>query len=231
MRDKQTRVLDKKWTQHRAQPTPQSDARGIDTKIDRTLAAIQGTLLSPIRAFGAKNPASKDAQKLLDDIFPEGVGAHINVPYVDQLSSNDVVIESLGKSEYNATVKARGLQVFVDELVALNDAFRTELSKTPDATPVSYDEVQAHRSRGQEYLLEILARIIGQFPTSSTDDSTARGELLAPILQQNDAIGAYLRRRRPIPDVDPDTGDETDETETDTVAPHGHTIVSSLTHG
>jgi hypothetical protein len=32
--------------------------------------------------------------------------------------------------------------------------------------------------------------------------------LLAPILRQNDAIGQYLRARRAVTDVNPDTGEE-----------------------
>ncbi len=228
--DEQTRVLDKKWEQHKAQPQPRNEARAIDVKIDRNLAAIQETLLSPIRGLDPNNPARKSAQELLDDIFPDGVGAHIHEAHVDQLSSNDLVVETLEKPVYSATIAERGLQVFVDELEALNDAFRTELNKAPEAT-VSFDVVLAHRSHGQEYLLETLARILGQFPTSSTDDIAARAELLAPILHQNEAIAGHLRRRRPIPDVDPETGEETGETETDAVAPHGHTVVLSGTNG
>ncbi len=177
-----------------------------------------------------ENPARKHAQKLLDDIFPSGVGAHVKQRHIDQLSSNDVVLETLERPEYRAIIEARGLQEYVDALETLNIGFRTELTKAPD-TPVSFDAVQAQRSLGQEYLLETVARIVGQFPTSAADDVAARTELLAPIVRQNEAIGEYLRRRRPIPDVDPETGDETDDSETDAVAPHGHTVVSSLSRG
>lgn len=50
--------------------------------------------------------------------------------------------------------------------------------------------------------------ILGMFYKSDdTQHQAARRTLLAPIVEQNEAVRAYLRARRQVRDVDPDTGD------------------------
>jgi hypothetical protein len=72
---------------------------------------------------------------------------------------------------------------------------------------VDFGQVRAARAQGQAHLLEAVAMIIGKYPKSSAEDVAARVALLGPILQQNEAIRAYLKSRRSVQDVDPETGE------------------------
>ena len=60
--------------------------------------------------------------------------------------------------------------------------------------------------KGQDLLLEAIAIVIGKHHSSSAEDVAARSDLLGPILEQNDAIGAALKGRRSVVDVNPVTG-------------------------
>ncbi len=56
-------------------------------------------------------------------------------------------------------------------------------------------------------MLQAVAIILGKYPSDNDADLAARGKLLAPIFRQNDAIRDYLRARRPVVDINPDTGE------------------------
>ena len=68
--------------------------------------------------------------------------------------------------------------------------------------------MRASHARGQGLLLEVVARVLGRYPTDAAEDQATRGRLLAPVAEQNEAIRAYLRQRRRVRDVDPATGEE-----------------------
>jgi hypothetical protein len=71
---------------------------------------------------------------------------------------------------------------------------------------ISFGEVKDARTQGQQLLLQAVAMILGLFPSESAADQAGRAKLLGPILRQNEAIRVYLRSRRNVEDVDPDTG-------------------------
>ncbi len=58
-----------------------------------------------------------------------------------------------------------------------------------------------------ELLLQAVAIILGKYPSDNDADLAGRAKLLAPIFRQNDAIRDYLRARRPVVDVNPETGE------------------------
>jgi hypothetical protein len=76
--------------------------------------------------------------------------------------------------------------------------------------------------------LGALAMILGRHWRETPEDALARSTLLRPIVEQNEAIRSYLRSRRPIRDVDPATGEESEEQQEldgletlEAAAPHG----------
>ncbi len=91
---------------------------------------------------------------------------------------------------------------------ALSEQFGELLADRPDE-PVSFERVKAARAKGQTYLMACIALALGRY---CDDDDPAcvriRAQLLKPVLDQNNAIASYLSRRRPTPDVDPQTGNE-----------------------
>ena len=55
--------------------------------------------------------------------------------------------------------------------------------------------------------LQAVAIIIGRYHGDSQEHVSKRDELLSPIMRQSDEIGAYMKSRRTILDVDPETGE------------------------
>jgi hypothetical protein len=55
-------------------------------------------------------------------------------------------------------------------------------------------------------LLETVVIILSRHRSSNAEDISARGALLEPVLNQNEEIRRYMRSRRTVADVDPETG-------------------------
>jgi len=71
---------------------------------------------------------------------------------------------------------------------------------------MSYSDVRDADDKGHMAFMRVVAALIGKY----ADDDAQRDRVLAPVLAQNDAIGEAYRRRRAIPDVDPNTGEPTE---------------------
>jgi hypothetical protein len=84
-------------------------------------------------------------------------------------------------------------------------------SSTATPASVSFEEVRKARARGQDYMLSAAALILGKYYESTPEAGRARGELMASIMEQHEIVHAYLRARRKVRDIDPDTGEITDE--------------------
>lgn len=76
---------------------------------------------------------------------------------------------------------------------------------------VSFARVRDARKQGQEHLLSAVALILSQYMKNDPESSQARKDLLTPIIEQHDIVHAYLRTGRKVRDIDPDTGEITDE--------------------
>ena len=78
---------------------------------------------------------------------------------------------------------------------------------------VSYDQVREARAAGQEAMLRVVAKVLGEFPGSAADEVQVRQTLLAPVMSQNRRIAEAFSRKRPVADGDPETGEEEPEPE------------------
>ena len=102
-------------------------------------------------------------------------------------------------------VKDLGLGRLVKRLAELAVVYRASQLVQPEGA-LAFNNVRVARIKGQDLLLEAIAIVLGKHHSSSPDDVAARNDLLGPILDQNDAIGAALKGRRSVVDVNPDTG-------------------------
>jgi hypothetical protein len=84
-------------------------------------------------------------------------------------------------------------------------------SSTETPAGVSFEEVRKARARGQNNMLSAVALILGRYYESNPEAVHARGALMTPIMEQHEIVHAYLRSRRKVRDIDPDTGEITDE--------------------
>lgn len=189
-----------------AQSAPKGNAKlvAIDVKVDRAVVALRDAMQAHVNASDDDDPAGDVARNVLADLFPKGVQAITQLPFVDQLSAVERVLAALDSRHADA-VETLQLGRFVKRLATVTDLYRAAMQTTPPGAP-DKGKVRAALARNQELLLEVTVMIAGRFPTASAEDVAARQALLGPILRQQEAIGLYIRSRRAVEDVNPDTG-------------------------
>lgn len=203
--ERAVRELERRWAGEPVKATnPQ--AQRIDALTDRTLTALRDSALAQAQGAPPGDPIHAQVEGFLKRIFPISVYAITSLGYVEELAAVDEIV-SLLKGELAPTAKELGLKRLADRLADLASQYREALEAPPDSL-VGWGRVRAARAEGQGMLLEAVALIVGRHYQRSAEGTAARLALLRPILQQNDAIGQYLKARRAVGDVNPDTGDE-----------------------
>lgn len=177
----------------------------IDVKLDRAIVKLRDALQAHAGSGDIDEPEPALARKMLDACFPRGVQALTQTTHVEEFSLVDALLGEI-KKHHAESVKQLGLGAFVQRVGKLNEEYRAAQHASPPAA-VDFSQVRAARQRGQEFLLEVVAMIMGRFLLPTTAHVAARQALLGPLLRQNEAIRAYLRSRRAMPDVDPETGE------------------------
>lgn len=178
----------------------------LDPQIDRTVGSIYRIFSESANTL-TDTQESERAAKAIERLFPNGARAITSLTFVDQCAEVESIL-SLLQQDYKDEVRTLGLERFVNQLANLNGEFRTLLS-TEQVDGVTADQVRAADAQGQHNLLQAVAMILGRYPGATENDRTMRADLLRPIQRQNEAIRDYLRLRRSVGDVDPDTGNET----------------------
>jgi len=212
--DKKTRELDHQWsaipgaalkpttTKTAKKPT---DAQRVDALVDRTLTSIRNAAVAQAEGADPDDDIAGNVEAFLNEIFPAGVQAVTTLPFVDELSVVDNIVTML-KGKLAATVTDLGLNRLANRLSKLAVEYRAA-QETPAPLELDFGTVRAARAQGQDYLLQAVAQIVGKYYGNTNEHTSARSTLLAPILKQNEAIRLYLRSRRAVEDVDPETGE------------------------
>lgn len=196
----------------------------VDDKLDGTLAGTHSTLQGQIRAYSGE-PMGDAARRVRDACFPKGLGEITMSAYAEQHSKVDTLLERVDDPALAADIALLpGIPELFGRIRDLNEEYGKvlQLDNGPTRT-----EVRESRARTQELLCEMTCAIIGEY-ASQPDKQAERADLLAPILEQNEAIRLARRRRRRQLDVDPETGEDlpepTDEpTDIPTEEPTGST--------
>ncbi len=193
----------------RRDSAPKTHPREIDYQIDRIHGAISSSLLQATVIFEPDSPIRTQAQDLHRVLYPQGVATLTRLRHVDQLLENSRVIQELFAPAWNTVLQELGLGMYLQRLSALNADFETLLQIAHEDRPKqTFDDIRSARLRGQDMMCTTIAHIIATFPGVSPQHIEARQTLFAPIRQQNERIGTYLTRRSTVPEVDPDTGQE-----------------------
>lgn len=97
------------------------------------------------------------------------------------------------------------------ELLDLERLWRDENAKGK-RTSMTYDDLCELRIRAQNSVLSAVALVFTRYEDEDDPESMdARAALLNPIMDQHDVVHAYLRSGLKVRDIDPDTGELTDE--------------------
>lgn len=210
--EKRLRDLQREYAVQKNRKMP-ARLQQLDPEIDRTLGAIYR--IASEAAVALPPPMSEMAQRLTEELFPQGASGITTRPYAEQSHEVTSIIERMeSASDFLPAVEALGLTAFVKQLKLLNTEFRQVFEAEPKDR-ISPHEVRAAEAEAQDNLLAIVVRILGQFPERSPAHVEARTKLLTPVLRQNEAIREYLRARRRVRDVDPSTGKELEAPEGD----------------
>ncbi|MDI1475568.1 DUF6261 family protein [Polyangium sp. y55x31] len=202
--DKETRDLEAKWAARK--PTTYSpEAKQLDIYVDAAITAFRDGAEAQIRASATGDPLAEAAQKMLTVLLPKGAGAVTSLPFVEELAEVQRILSRVDEPDYKALVTELGLTRQVARLKALEGQYRAAIEGP--GGQLTFAQVKDARAKGQSLMLQAVAMILGKHPSDSEADRKARGALLGPILVQNEAIRRYLRERKPIEDVNPETGE------------------------
>jgi hypothetical protein len=192
-----------------------SGARGggkaleLDNRLDRLVSAIYNNAHGFVRSLEPDAPEAKQANELLSNLFPRGVADITNKAFEDEAAAVQLLLKDL-RGRFAPHSRALGLTALVTQLAQVHDAFSSALGQTAP-TRVSHDEVTATENATQELLAGLIVSISAKHRGTDPTVVARRTELLAPILDQDERILDSLRRRRPVSDVNPETGQEVDD--------------------
>ncbi len=178
----------------RRRRTARRDARGggaamaADKRVDARTRSVYKHLTSCVETYEGEEKG-KAAQRLLDEYFPEGLGAIINAPYEEELVMVEHIVEAFNGPEA-ALIDGLGARMFVDAVDAVLPEYRDALALEELVTAT---EVAGARDAMHLLMLRIVATILADHG----DDLEALRELMAPIDDQTKRLGElYAARRR-----------------------------------
>lgn len=209
--DRQTHRLDLRWYATR-ESRPSTSIVSLDARVDRAIKALRDGAVAQAEGAAAGDPVHQLVAAFLAEVLPVGVYAITSLPYVEQLNALEDIVENLGGS-LAPMVAELGLGRQADRLSELLPQYRDAVNGAADGNgAVEFTTVRAARQRGQHYLHEVIAMILGlYYRADDPEHQDARAQLLGPIVAQNEAVRTYLRARRSVRDVDPETGEPVDE--------------------
>jgi hypothetical protein len=153
----------------------------------------------------------KDAIAMVESvIFPEGPLPLIESPLPEQVKFTLAACDELEAKQKSNLVKlklVKHVQVTRIAHEALDRALRSGMAGE------GYDEVIRARARLQIHLRVLVATIISRYPGFDAVDRKIRDLALEPMLNQDEQVAGYLKRRVSVHDVDPESGQELDPLE------------------
>lgn len=218
-------LLEAQWRRARGvQVGRRQRAVELDTEVDRLVGAIATQLGAVQRGFGATGLGAQ-ATELLELVLPEGAVAITSMSYENELAACEVLLDDL-TGKHAERVVSLGLSPFVERLRSLTGEFRQALEDEV-VREVTFDAVRQAQAEGQEALLRVVAKILGDHGGPSEEEVALRQTLLGPILAQNRRLKERYASRRGSNDVNPETGEELSDAETVGAAPAGPSAAES----
>jgi hypothetical protein len=178
----------------------------LDFDHDRLVSSMARVADAMASGMDEETPLGAAARRLVDGVFAAGVAALTQLDFVQQRESTTSWLARL-TGDLSDDAVLIGLQPMRDRLVAVNQEFGKLLDAFEPASKVTFEELRKEDLLGQEMMLRVVAAIAGRYNGSKDGHDAKRASLLAPILEQNDAVGESYRRKRTITDVDPESGE------------------------
>jgi len=214
--DRECLALERRWeglvAESKGKATPKvlaagatPEAASVDPLVDNTLTAIRDHAVSQTAGAPADDPIHATVASFLKAIYPAGVQEVTKLGFVLELAAVDAIVDLLQSKGHAPVVTELGLGRLSKRLADLAVVYRAAIG-APNESTLVFGDVRAARIHGQDLLLEAIAMVLGKHHGTSAQDVAARDNLLGPILAQNEAIGAAMKARRAVVDVNPETG-------------------------
>jgi hypothetical protein len=192
--EEQTRDLELLWGGVRAGNVDARAMKPIDHRVDKVITAVRDGAEAQRQGAADDDPIHETVDTFLKTAMPEGVFAITSLPYVDELSATQKLLAML-QGPLAGTVTELGLGRQVGQLAALLPQYEAGLNGT-GALAVTFAPVRTSRQRGQRYLREIVALVLGRYNRDEDPEHrSARAHLLTPLLKQVEAARALRGRR------------------------------------
>lgn len=218
--DRKCLALERKWAGVAAEAkgkvaavpgaTVADATKKVDALVDRTLTAVRDNAESQRAGAAEDDPIHATVIGFLKAIYPSGLQEVTSLPYVEELAAVEDILEKVASPQLAPVVEELHLGKLVERLGTLTKQYRAALHMPEAAQVIAFSDVRAARAAGQERLLQAVAMIVGKHFGSTPKDIAARADLLEPILKQNVAIGAAMKGRATVTDVNPETGEPGD---------------------
>jgi len=178
----------------------------LDAEHDRIVSSMAAVAHGLSAGMQEETPIGAAARRIVQRVFGAGIAPLTKLDFVQQRESTNTWLALLN-GELSDDAVLIGIGPMRDRLASVNKEFGEMLDAFQPETKISYDAWRTEDKLGQEKLLRVLAVIAGKYCGAKPGDDEMRTKLLAPILQQNDAVADTYRRRRPVTDVNPDSGE------------------------
>ena len=204
--DTATLTMEQAWVRSRGSSEARGEAASIDNRIDALLGALYTALKDNTVVFGSETPAFISSDRILNQLFSEGVRPIITLPFEEQLAVNATIAGRL-TGDLQQDAAAAGVERFVSTLTSLNEAFGVELEKST-RREVDFSALDAARDKGNLFVRQIVAVVLGAYYQDDDAAAVRRRALLGPILKQRDLVRQARKGHRKAQDVDPNTGED-----------------------
>ncbi|GAB4538611.1 MAG: hypothetical protein Tsb0020_52690 [Haliangiales bacterium] len=184
------------------------EARRLDSAVDRALTVIDGYLAGQRDLFGEEHARGQAAGAVRAALFPAGVAAISQRPYVQEQAAVENLLALAAAPELaDARAALPELITMLDHLSERNQRYREVLFK--DTSAPSPDTLRETNRDGQRRLAGLVMIIYAHFLTQAPEDNDGLSDLLEPIrFQEESARVARRRRRNALRDINPDTGED-----------------------
>ncbi|MCU0689927.1 MAG: DUF6261 family protein [Polyangiaceae bacterium] len=194
-------------TKNTSKARGEGEARTLDPTLDRSVAGIYNHVENLVRSFSKDHELAVAAREFSRLAFPNGAEGITSLPYAEELVAvKNLIQRSDDPDDLAALVDKLSLKPMVENLRELAVKFETALRRVfPGET--TWDQLKVAAADCHERYVQLVALIAGKYNLQTPEHIAARVALLGPIMEQDARIAESRKLRRPVPDVDPNTGE------------------------
>jgi len=205
---KAVRDLEVRWKGSRSARVHGGEAKRVAVDMDRALGALDGFLGNALQAWGADAPQGQAAARLREGLFPHGVGHLTRLPYMREKVQVAELLERVdGDPEVSAALRELKGEDFVERVREVYARYDVVLRN--DHAP-TFAQIEEARRVCHERFCAVVCLVAGRCGTADPEsaEGLALTRALEEVFRQNRLIRIWYRRRRRVPTVDPETGEE-----------------------